>query len=121
VPIPKHYHCEISSDGGDFVLLPTWASAVQAIRSAAARKRRRHCGRALAGSHGPTWCDPAGRFPSCDVHAERRRRQGLGDIADGNASRWNDWGAMSAEDRDTVTEAMSMVTPCCWPIANGSR
>jgi hypothetical protein len=33
VPIPKHYHCEISSDGGDFVLLPTCTDPPGAIPS----------------------------------------------------------------------------------------
>jgi hypothetical protein len=66
VPLPKHYHCEISSEGGDFVLL-------------------------------------------------------LADMAPGNADHTGTTGCaqMSADDRDTATAAMSMVTP--WLLADRQR
>ena len=76
--------------------------------------------RALAGLHGPTWCDPEwADFPGhVDAEAGRRGRgKGLGDIAVMAAEITLDrLGArMSAEDRDTLTAAMAMVTP--WLLA----
>ena len=60
MPVPRSFHCDISDDGGDFVLLlADMAPAVQGDQIA-----RLHAGRgalavrALAGLHGPTWCDP---------------------------------------------------------------
>ena len=79
--------------------------------------------RALAGLHGPTWCDPRWTdFPGLAMSlASEDAVKGLGDIAvmatqitlERLGSR------MTAEDRETATEAMSMATP--WLMADRHR
>ena len=79
--------------------------------------------RALAGLHGPTWCDPEWtEFPGLAMSMTTDDAiKGLGDIAvmatqitlDRLGSR------MTAEDRETATEAMSLVTP--WLLADRDR
>ena len=80
VPIPKHYHCEISEDGGDFVLLlADMAPAVQGDQIGGCTPDEADLAvRALAGLHGPTWCDPEWiELPGPgDVDGDRRRHQG---------------------------------------------
>ena len=125
MPIPKHYHCEISSDGGDFVLLlADMAPAVQGDQIGGCTLDEAALAvRALAGLHGPTWCDPRWTdFPGLAMSiATEDAVKGLGDIAvmatqitlERLGSR------MTAEDRETATEAMSMVTP--WLMADRDR
>ena len=125
VPIPKHYHCEISSDGGDFVLLlADMAPAVQGDQVGGCTQEEATLGvRALAGLHGPTWCDPKWvDFPGLAMSMPNDdAAKGLGDIAVmATQITLERLGArMSAEDRDTVTEGMSMVTP--WLLADRDR
>ena len=125
VPIPKHYHCEISSDGGDFVLLlADMAPAVQGDQIGGCTQAEAALGvRALAGLHGPTWCDPKwADFPGLAMSMPNDdAAKGLGDIAVmATQITLERLGArMSAEDRDTATEAMSMVTP--WLLADRDR
>ena len=125
VPIPRHFHCEISDDGGDFVLLlADMAPAVQGDQIAGCTADEAELAvRALAGLHGPTWCDP--RWPEFQglvmSTATEDAMKGLGDVAvmasqitlDRLGSR------MTAEDRDVITEAMSVVTP--WLMADRER
>ncbi|TPG33804.1 phosphotransferase family protein [Mycolicibacterium hodleri] len=125
VPIPTNYHCEISSDGGDFVLLLSdMAPAVQGDQIGGCTTVEAELAvRALAGLHGPTWCDAKWPdFPGLVMSmANEDAMKGLGDIAvmatqitlDRLGSRMTD------ADRDTVTEAMSMVTP--WLTADRHR
>jgi phosphotransferase family enzyme len=125
VPIPKHYHCEISSDGGHFVLLlADMTPAVQGDQIGGCTLQQAALAvRALAGLHGPTWCDPkwAG-FPGLVMSMPNDdAAKGFGDIAvmatQITLERLGP--RMSADDRDTVTEAMSMVTP--WLLADRDR
>ncbi|HYO01340.1 MAG TPA: phosphotransferase [Mycobacterium sp.] len=125
MPIPRHYHCEISEDGGDFVLLlADMAPAVQGDQIGGCTVLEADLAvRALAGLHGPTWCDAKWPdFPGLAMSmASEDAMKGLGDIAVMAAQITLDrLGArMTAEDRDTVTEAMSMVTP--WLLADRHR
>jgi hypothetical protein len=125
IPIPTHYHCEISEDGGDFVLLlADMAPAVQGDQIGGCTPDEAVLGvRALAGLHGPTWCDPAWiEFPGLAMSlATEDAMKGLGDIAVMAAQITLErlGSRMSAEDRDTTTEAMSVVTP--WLMADRDR
>ena len=61
VPLPRCYHCAIADDGAQFVLLlADMAPAVQGdqIRGCSVTEARL-AATALAGLHGPRWCDPA--------------------------------------------------------------
>jgi hypothetical protein len=124
-PIPRHYHCEISDDGGDFVLLlADLAPAVQGDQiGGCATAEAELAVRALAGLHGPTWCDAKWPdFPGLAMSmANEDAIKGLGDIAVmANQITLDRLGSrMTAEDRDTMTEAMSMVTP--WLMADRDR
>lgn len=116
VPVPTHYHCEISDDGGDFVLLlADMAPAVQGDQIDGCTDAEAELAvRALAGLHGPTWCDDAwGTFSGLVMPVpDDDAAKGMGDLAvmatqitlDRLGSR------MTIEDRETATEAMSMVT-----------
>jgi hypothetical protein len=78
---------------------------------------------ALAGLHGPSWCDPFWldlpgiAFPRPDEASAK----GLGDVAkmsaDITVEKLGD--RMSAEDRETFTTAMGLVTP--WLVATPDR
>jgi hypothetical protein len=124
-PIPQHYHCEISDDGGDFVLLlADLAPAVQGDQiGGCATVEAELAVRALAGLHGPTWCDAKWPdFPGLAMSmANEDAMKGLGDIAVmANQITLDRLGSrMTPEDRDTMTEAMSMVTP--WLMADRDR
>ena len=125
VPIPAHFHCEISEDGGDFVLLlADMAPAVQGDQiDGCTQAEATLAVRALAGLHGPTWNDPAWiEFPGLAMSlATDDAIKGLGDIAVMAAQMTLDrlGSRMTAEDRETTTEAMSVVTP--WLMADRNR
>lgn len=125
VPMPRCYHCDVCSDGADFVLLlADMSPAVQGDQLAGCCDTEAGLAvEALAGLHGPTWCDPALDdmpgvvMPRPDTDAAK----GFGDIAVMAADITADkLGArMSAQDRDTLSMAMSRVTP--WLLAAGNR
>ncbi|KAA0081649.1 aminoglycoside phosphotransferase family protein [Mycolicibacterium sp. P9-64] len=125
VPIPRHHHCEISEDGGDFVLLLTdLAPAVQGDQIGGCTAAEAELAvRALAGLHAPTWCDPKwSSFPGLVMSTpDEESAKGFGDIAamasQITLDRLGD--RMTAQDRDTTTEAMSVVTP--WLLAEPGR
>lgn len=125
VPIPHHHYSEISDDGGDFVLLLTdLAPAVQGDQIGGCTPAEAELAvRALAGLHAPTWCDPKwSSFPGLVMSTpDEDSAKGFGDIAvmasQITLDRLGD--RMTAEDRDTTTEAMSMVTP--WLLAEPDR
>ena len=125
VPVPHHYHCEISSDGGDFVLLlADLAPAVQGDQIGGCTSAEAELGvQALAGLHGPTWGDP--RWPAFPGLAMSMTSEdavkGLGDVAVmATQITLERLGArMTAEDRETATEAMSMATR--WLMADRHR
>ncbi|MGB3483274.1 MAG: phosphotransferase [Mycobacterium sp.] len=115
LPLPRCYHCEIDRDGADFVmLLADLAPAVQGDQlQGCTVEEARLAATALAGLHGPRWCDPdwltftGATMPRPDADFAR----GLGDLAvmaaDTTLDRLGD--RMSATDRDTLTEIAALV------------
>ncbi len=84
VPMPHCYHCDIDSGGADFVLLLSdMAPAVQGDQLAGCGAQEAELAvRALAGLHGPRWCDPAWRdFTGAAMgKPDEDSAKGLGDI-----------------------------------------
>ncbi|WP_029117527.1 phosphotransferase family protein [Mycobacterium sp. URHB0044] len=125
VPIPEHFYCEISEDGGDFVLLlADMAPAVQGDQIGGCTPIEAELAvRALAGLHAPTWCDSKwANFPGLAMSMPNEdAAKGFGDVAvmatQITLDRLGD--RMTAADRDTATESMSMVTP--WLLAEPGR
>lgn len=115
LPLPHCYHCEIDRDGADFVmLLADLAPAVQGDQlQGCSATEARLAARALAGLHGPRWCDPAwltftgATMPRPDADFAR----GLGDLAvmaaETTLSRLGH--RMSAPDRETLTTTAALV------------
>lgn len=125
VPMPRCYHCDISSDGADFVLLLADMSPAEQgdqIAGCTAAEARLAV-EALAGLHGPTWCDPGLHdLPGVVMpRPDAAGAKGFGDIAAIAAGITVDkLGArMTVEDRDTLSASMSRVTP--WLLAERDR
>jgi Phosphotransferase enzyme family len=126
IPVPQSFHQDISEDGADFVLLlADMAPAVQGDQIAGCTPAEaRLAVEALAGLHGPSWCDPewmdlaaiAMPKPGDDDAAK-----GLGDISKMAADIVIDrlGSKISAEDQETLVAAMSSVTP--WLRAEPKR
>ncbi|MGV0744717.1 phosphotransferase family protein [Mycolicibacterium sp. XJ870] len=125
IPVPHCHHCEIAGEGADFVLLlADMAPAVQGDQIAGCTADEATLAvRALANLHGPTWCDPQwANFPGIAMpKPEPDSAKGFGDIAKMAADITLDkLGArMSAENRETLGAAMSVVTP--WLLAEPDR
>jgi Phosphotransferase enzyme family len=125
VPTPQCFYCEISADSMDYaLLLADQAPAVQGDQIAGCGEQEaRLAVVALAGLHGPSWCDPfwldlpGMGFPRPDEASAK----GLGDVAKMSADiTLEKLGArMSADDRDTFTTAMGSVTP--WLLSERER
>jgi hypothetical protein len=125
VPTPQCFYCEITEDALDYaLLLADQAPAVQGDQIAGCGEREaRLAVVALAGLHGPSWCDPHWldlpglAFPRPDDASAK----GLGDVAkmsaDITCKKLGD--RMSAEDRETFATAMGLVTP--WLFAERDR
>lgn len=126
IPVPGCFHSDISSDGSDFVLLlADMAPAVQGDQIAGCTPAEAALAvEALAGLHGPSWGDrrwfdlPSIVMPKPgDIDAAK----GLGDIcvmaANITLEKLGD--RVSDEDRETLTTAMSLVTP--WLLAEPQR
>ena len=125
VPTPQCFYCEITEDAMDYaLLLADQAPAVQGDQIAGCGEQQaRLAAVALAGLHGPSWCDPfwldlpGMGFPRADEASAK----GLGDVAimsaDITLEKLGD--RMSAEDRETFTTTMGLVTP--WLLANQDR
>ena len=115
MPLPRCYYCEIDRDGADFVmLLADLAPAVQGDQlQGCSLVEARLAAQALAGLHGPRWCDPAwltftgATMPRPDADFAR----GLGELAvmaaDTTLSKLGE--RMSPQDRDTLTETAALV------------
>ncbi|WP_267305324.1 phosphotransferase family protein [Mycobacterium barrassiae] len=126
IPVPRNFYCDISADGADVVLLlGDMAPAVQGDQIAGCSEQEaRLAVEALAGLHGPSWCDPqwfdlaaiAMPKPGDDDAAK-----GLGDISKMAADIVIDrLGAhISTEDQETLVASMSLVTP--WLRAEPNR
>jgi Phosphotransferase enzyme family len=117
VPTPQCFYCQITEDALDYaLLLADQAPAVQGDQIAGCGEQEaRLAVVALAGLHGPSWCDPFWldlpglAFPRPDEASAK----GLGDVAkmstDITLEKLGD--RMSAEDCETFTTAMGLVTP----------
>jgi hypothetical protein len=125
VPVPHCFHCDISDDGADFVLLlADLAPAVQGDQIAGCDATAAELSaRAIAGLHGPTWCDPRwSTFPGLVMSVpDADTAKGFGDLAvmatDMTLARLG--AEMAAANRETTVAAMALVTP--WLLAEPSR
>ncbi|MFL6085740.1 MAG: phosphotransferase family protein [Mycobacterium sp.] len=126
IPIPACFHSDISDSGADFVLvLADMAPAVQGDQIAGCTPQEaRLAVEALAGLHGPSWCDPVWlglSAISMPKPGDEAAAKGLGDVSVMAADITIDkLGArMNAEDRETLSTAMALVTP--WLMAEPKR
>ena len=125
VPTPQCFYCEISEDALDYaLLLADQAPAVQGDQIAGCEEREaRLAVTALAGLHGPSWCDPVWLdFPGIVfARPDEASANGLGEVARMSAeitlAKLGD--RMSAADRETFTGAMALVAP--WLLAERDR
>jgi Phosphotransferase enzyme family len=125
VPVPGHFYCDISEDGGDFVLLlADMAPAVQGDQIGGCNAVEAELAvRAIAGLHAPTWCDPKwANFPGLAMSMPNAdAAKGLGDVAvmatQITLDRLGD--RMTAQNRETATESMALTTP--WLLAEPDR
>jgi hypothetical protein len=126
IPVPGCYYSDITADGTDFVLLlADMAPAVQGDQIAGCDEQEaRLAVEALAGLHGPSWCDPRWlelSSISMPKPGDEAAAKGLGDVSVMAADITIDkLGArMSTEDRETLRAAMGVVTP--WLLAEPKR
>lgn len=118
IGVPRCFHSDISDDGTDFVLLlADMFPSVQGDQIAGCSEQEaRLAVEALAGLHGPTWCDPAWlelSSISMPKPGDQAAATGLGDISlmaagiviERLGSR------ISGQDQETLTAAMGSVTP----------
>jgi Phosphotransferase enzyme family len=116
IPVPQNFYCEISADGADVVLLlGDMAPAVQGDQIAGCSPAEaRLAVEALAGLHGPSWCDPQWMdLPAIVMPkpGDDDAAKGLGDVSKMAADIVIDrLGAkISAADQETLVAAMSSV------------
>jgi hypothetical protein len=125
IPIPQCFYSEITQDAMEYaLLLADQAPAVQGDQLAGCGEQEaRLAVTALAGLHGPSWCDPVWLdFPGIAfARPDEASAQGLGEVAQMSADiTLNKLGdRMSAADRQTFTTAMGLVTP--WLLAEPDR
>lgn len=125
VPVPRCFYSEITDDATDYaLLLADQAPAVQGDQLAGCGEQEaRLAVTALAGLHGPSWCDPVWLdFPGIAfARPDEASAQGLGEVARMSADITLDklGDRMSAVDRETFTTAMGLVSP--WLLAERDR
>jgi hypothetical protein len=125
VPTPQCFYCEISDDALDYaLLLADQAPAAQGDQIAGCGEREaRLAVTALAGLHGPSWCDPVWLdFPGIAfARPDEASANGLGEVARMSAEITLDklGDRMSAADREIFTATMDLVTP--WLLAEHDR
>jgi aminoglycoside phosphotransferase (APT) family kinase protein len=125
VPTPQCFYCEITEDAMDYaLLLADQAPAVQGDQIAGCGEQEaRLAVAALAGLHGPSWCDSVWlNFPGIAFgRPDEASAQGLGDVAkmsaDFTLEKLGD--RMTADDRETFTTTLGLVTP--WLLAEYDR
>ncbi len=125
VPTPQCFYCEITEESLDYaLLLADQAPAVQGDQIAGCGgQEARLAVVALAGLHGPSWCDPFWldlpglAFPRPDEAFAK----GLGDVAKMSADITLEklGHRLSTEDRETFANTMGLVTP--WLSAEQDR
>jgi len=117
IPIPHCYHNDIADGGKNFaLLLGDEADAVQGDQiGGCGPEQALSVARALAGLHGPTWCDPAWHDFAGLAFATKEPSaiSGLSDVAKLSAAMTIDklGDRLSSGDRETLTAAMDLVTP----------
>jgi hypothetical protein len=118
LPIPRCFHCDITEDAADFVLLlGDMAPAVQGDQIAGCTPEQAELAvRAVAGLHGPRWCDPAWLEFSATAMpkpGDDAAAKGLGDVAvmaaDMTIERLGS--SMTDNDKATLREAAELITP----------
>jgi aminoglycoside phosphotransferase (APT) family kinase protein len=125
IPVPICHYCEIGNDGADFaLLLGDMAPAEQGDQLAGCSVEEALLAvRALAGLHGPSWCDPKwADFPGISMpKANEEFAKGFGEVAKmATDITLEKLGArMSEADRDTLRTSMSMVYP--WLMTEQGR
>lgn len=125
VPTPQCFYCEITDDAMDYaLLLADQAPAVQGDQIAGCGEREaRLAVVALAGLHGPSWCDAVWLdFPGIAfARPDEAGAGGMGEVAKMSADitleKLGD--RMSPEDRETFSRAMGLVAP--WLLAEHDR
>lgn len=126
VPTPRCFYSDIIDDGADFaLLLEDMSPAVQGDQIVGSTpEEARLAVTALAGLHGPSWCDPTWldlTEVAMPMPGNREGAKGLGDVARMAVDMTLDkLGArIDAVDRETATAAMSLVTQ--WLMAEPNR
>src|SRR6185312_3975045 len=126
IPVPRCFYSDISESGADFVLvLADMAPAVQGDQIAGCSPQEAQLAvQALAGLHGPSWCDPTWlglKAISMPKPGDEAAAKGLGDVSVLAADiKIDKLGArMSADDQETLGTAMGLVTP--WLLAEPER
>jgi hypothetical protein len=116
IPVPKSFHQNISEDGADVVLLlADMAPAVQGDQIAGCTPAEATLAvKALAGLHGPSWCDPEWMDLSSIVMpkpGDDDAANGLGEVSRMAADIVIDrlGSKISSEDQETLVAAMSSV------------
>jgi hypothetical protein len=125
VPTPQCFYCEITEDARDYaLLLADQAPAVQGDQIAGCGEQEaRLAAVAVAGLHAPSWCDPVWLdFPGIAFgRPDEASANGLGEVArmsaDITLGKLGD--RMTAEDRETFTTTMGLVTP--WLLSEYDR
>src|SRR6478609_987770 len=126
IPVPGCFFSDISDTGADFVLvLADMAPAVQGDQiTGCTAWEARLAVEALAGLHGPSWCDSMWlglSAISMPKPGDEAAAKGLGDVsvmaADITIEKLGP--RMSAEDRETMRVAMGLVT--LWLLAEPDR
>lgn len=126
IPVPQSFHSDISDDGADVVLLlGDMAPAVQGDQIAGCTEQEAQLAvEALAGLHGPSWCDPEWMDLAAIVMpkpGDDEAAKGLGDISKMAAEIVIDrLGArISPQDQQTLVASMASVT--AWLRAEPKR
>jgi phosphotransferase family enzyme len=125
VPTPQCFYCDISDDALDYaLLLADQAPAVQGDQLAGCGEREaRLAVTALAGLHGPSWCDPVWLDFAGIAFArpDEASAKGLGEVARMSAEITLDklGDRMDAADRETFNAAMDLVAP--WLLSERDR
>src|SRR5258705_4533220 len=126
IPVPRCFYSDITDDGADFAwLLADMAPAVQGDQIAGCTAQEAVLAvEALAGLHGPSWCDPVWLdLPTIVMPkpGDEAAAKGLGDVskmaADITIEKLGD--RMSSEDRGTLSAALGSVTR--WLLAEPKR
>lgn len=125
IPVPRSFHCEITEDSLNYaLLLADQAPKEQGDQIAGCSEREaKLAGTAIAGLHGPTWNAP--EWLTFDglamISPDAAGAKGLGDVCVMSAGLTAEKLAarLSSADVETLTAAMSLVTP--WLLADFGR